>query len=290
MSQQGKTHRVIRECNAANLQLITIDIVTLVSPNWAKQLFNFFTDAIERGSCLIHITDLSSLFPPTHLRMDLYEALVLGMLLVKELSPNVFVIAETSELKDIHQTVIDLFDEVVEHQLPTTTLLETALFTLLEDDELVDFTPEPIATLMDGMNFRDIEQIYHEVIALSLRDNKSHKLLISQQMIIDTIQSRLTTTIATKGITGTKWSDIYGYDEIKELLRISITIPLTTPEVFKNLGVEPSKGVLLYGLSGTGKTYFAKAVATESGASFIAVPIHELVKGHVCLSNTGWRV
>lgn len=67
------------------------------------------------------------------------------------------------------------------------------------------------------------------------------------------------------------WDDIGGYDEVKQLLKEVIEWPLNYPELFDATGINPPKGVLLYGPPGTGKTLLAKAVATESGANFIAV-------------------
>ncbi len=67
------------------------------------------------------------------------------------------------------------------------------------------------------------------------------------------------------------WNDIGGLDEVKQQLREAVEWPLKYPEAFRRLGIKPPKGILLYGPPGTGKTLLAKAVATESGANFIAV-------------------
>ena len=67
------------------------------------------------------------------------------------------------------------------------------------------------------------------------------------------------------------WSDIGGLEEVKQELRESIEWPMKYPHVFEKMGIEPPKGILLFGPPGTGKTLLAKAVATESGANFIAV-------------------
>ena len=55
------------------------------------------------------------------------------------------------------------------------------------------------------------------------------------------------------------------------MMREMIELPLRHPQIFRNLGVKPPKGVLLHGPPGTGKTLMAKAVANETGAFFFLI-------------------
>ncbi len=67
------------------------------------------------------------------------------------------------------------------------------------------------------------------------------------------------------------YEDIGGLDEEIKKVREMVELPMKHPELFEKLGVEPPKGILLYGSPGTGKTLLAKAVANESESNFILI-------------------
>ncbi|MFX0067467.1 MAG: CDC48 family AAA ATPase [Promethearchaeota archaeon] len=67
------------------------------------------------------------------------------------------------------------------------------------------------------------------------------------------------------------YEDVGGLDDAIQRIREMVELPLKHPELFRRLGIDPPKGVLLHGPPGTGKTLLAKAVANESDANFIAI-------------------
>jgi len=73
------------------------------------------------------------------------------------------------------------------------------------------------------------------------------------------------------GVPSITYEDIGGFRDEVARVREMIELPLRHPELFKRLGVEAPKGVLLHGPPGTGKTLLAKAVANETNANFYTI-------------------
>ncbi len=74
---------------------------------------------------------------------------------------------------------------------------------------------------------------------------------------------------------------IGGLEKEIEEVREAVEYPLTKPQIYERVGVEPPKGILLYGSPGTGKTLIAKAVAHQAKATFIRMSGSELVHKYI---------
>ncbi len=90
----------------------------------------------------------------------------------------------------------------------------------------------------------------------------------------------------TKGI---RYENIGGLEKEIEAIREMVEIPMKNPEVFRKLGINPPKGVLLHGPPGTGKTLLAKAVANETDAHFITLNGPEIMSKYYGQSEENLR-
>eukprot|EP00124_Ichthyophonus_hoferi_P003081 Ihof_evm4s246 gene=Ihof_evmTU4s246 len=86
------------------------------------------------------------------------------------------------------------------------------------------------------------------------------------------------------------WADVGALGEVRSELKMAILEPIRCPEKFAALGLGSPSGVLLYGPPGCGKTLLAKAIANESGASFISIKGPELLNKFVGESERSIRV
>ncbi|MCX6160554.1 MAG: CDC48 family AAA ATPase [Ignavibacteriae bacterium] len=86
-----------------------------------------------------------------------------------------------------------------------------------------------------------------------------------------------------------KWDDVGGLEDIKDALKEAVEWPLKYSELFRKAGTNPPKGIILHGKPGTGKTYLAKALASESGVNFISVKGPQILSRYIGESEKGVR-
>merc|ERR1719440_1555944 len=77
------------------------------------------------------------------------------------------------------------------------------------------------------------------------------------------------------------YADIGGLEQQIQEMKEAVELPLTHPELYEDIGIKPPKGVILYGVPGTGKTLLAKAVANETSATFLRVTGSELIQKYL---------
>merc|ERR1719271_1367000 len=77
------------------------------------------------------------------------------------------------------------------------------------------------------------------------------------------------------------YADIGGLETQIQEIKEAVELPLAHPELYEEVGIKPPKGVILYGVPGTGKTLLAKAVANQTSATFLRVVGSELIQKYL---------
>ena len=108
-------------------------------------------------------------------------------------------------------------------------------------------------------------------------DRKKHQISLPLPPKIDPSVSLMTV----EDRPDVTYNDIGGYKEQLDQLREVLELPLLNPQIFEKLGIDPPKGVLLFGPPGTGKTLTARAVANRTDACFIRISGCELVQKYI---------
>ena len=162
-----------------------------------------------------------------------------------------------------------------------------------------------IADITHGFVGADLEALCREAAMITLRkimpkiefeaDFIPYELLLELEVSMDDFLEALKEVepsaireVFTE-VPDVKWSDIGGLEDVKEILQQTIEWPLKYQKLFEQANTSPSKGILLTGVPGTGKTLVAKAVANESQVNFISVKGPALLSKWVGESEKGIR-
>ena len=109
------------------------------------------------------------------------------------------------------------------------------------------------------------------LVVISTKPSGPVLITDSTEMIVSEESAKAVQVAKEGGVPSISYEDIGGVRNEISRVREMIELPLRHPELFKRLGVEAPKGVLLYGPPGTGKTLLAKAVAHETNANFYTI-------------------
>ena len=127
-------------------------------------------------------------------------------------------------------------------------------------------------TLMTKGDTIPINVMGRRIDLVVISTNPSGPVIINNSTEIIVSEESSKAVQITKGETASiTYEDIGGLGDAVERVREMIELPLRHPELFKRLGVEAPKGVLLHGPPGTGKTLLAKAVANETNSNFYTI-------------------
>ncbi len=96
----------------------------------------------------------------------------------------------------------------------------------------------------------------------------SNVVIVTENTMIEVSSTPIKRVEEVGGVT---YEDIGGLHDELQRIREMVELPLKHPELFRHLGIEPPKGVILWGPPGCGKTLIAKAIANETGAHFISI-------------------
>ena len=311
----GKTLLAKAVANEIDAYFIAINGPEIMSKFYGEseaRLREIFEEAKKHSPSVIFIDEIDAIAPKRDEVVGEVERRVVAQLLALmdglESRGDVIVIAATNRPHAIDPALRrpGRFDREIEIPLPDKQgrfeilQIHTRNMPLAKDVDLIK-----IAEITHGYTGADLAALAKEAALNALRryipkidlskNELPTELLDSIEVTMDDFIHALNEIVPSGlreiyiEVPEVKWSDIGGLDEVKQQLREVVEWPLKYPESFKRLGIEPPKGVLLYGPPGCGKTLLAKAVATESGANFIAVKGPEIMSKWVGESERAVR-
>ena len=311
----GKTLLAKAVANETEAYFIAINGPEIMSKFYGEseqRLREIFEEAKEHAPAIIFIDEIDAIAPKREEVTGEVEKRVVAQLLALmdglEARGDVIVIAATNRPNAIDPALRrpGRFDREIEIPVPDKRgrleilQVHTRNMPLADDVDL-----KKLAEMTHGYTGADLAALCREAAMRALRRflpkldlSKSSvppevlkELKVTRQDFLDALKDIQPSALREVyvEVPEVHWSDIGGLEDVKQQLREAVEWPLKHPEFFKEMGIDPPKGVLLYGPPGCGKTLLAKAVATESEANFIAVKGPEVLSKWVGESERAIR-
>jgi transitional endoplasmic reticulum ATPase len=311
----GKTLLAKAVANETNAHFISISGPEIMSKFYGEseaRLREIFKEAKEKAPSIIFIDEIDSIAPKREEVTGEVERRVVSQLLSimdgLEARGKVIVIAATNRPNAIDPALRrpGRFDREIEIKVPDKRgRLEILQIHTRNMPLDTDVDQDRVAAVTHGFVGADLEYLCKEAAMkclrrllpeLNLEDEKLapevlNKLIVTMSDFENAVKEVMPSAMREVYLESPDipWTSIGGLEDIKRELQEAVEWPLRYPDLYKELKHTLTKGILLHGPSGTGKTLLAKAVATESEANFISVKGPELISKWVGESERGMR-
>jgi transitional endoplasmic reticulum ATPase len=281
-----------------------------------QKLRKIFEDAEENAPSIIFIDELDAIAPKREEVQGEVERRVVAQLLATmdglKSRGQVVVIGATNRLNALDPALRrpGRFDREIEIGVPTEAgrlevlhIHSRGMPLTTEGDNRVDL--QDLARVTHGFVGADLQALCREAAMKALRRYLPHINLAEEEIpqeVLDQLEVnsedfagalREVQPSAVREvfieIPNVRWEEIGGLAAEKQELIEVVEWPLKRPDAFRRMGINPPKGVLIFGPPGCGKTLLARAVATESEANFISVKGPELLSKWVGESEKAIR-
>ena len=258
-----------------------------------KKIREIFDVAEKNAPAIVFIDEIDSIAPKREQVTGEVERRVVAQLLALmdglKSRGRVVVIAATNRVNSLDPALRrpGRFDREIEIKVPSKTGRLEILQIHTRGMPLKDVNLEDYAARTHGFVGADLAALCREAAMFALRrvlpkidletETIPPEVLFSLKVTREDFETamRIVEPSAMREvlleIPNVKWEDVGGLEQVKRELKEAVELPLKRPDIFVKFKIRPLSGILLYGVTGTGKTLLAKAIATESEANFIPV-------------------
>jgi transitional endoplasmic reticulum ATPase len=289
----GKVTLVRAVCDGRRLiELDGPEVGALAADDRLKTVASAVKKVRDGGGVLL-IADVDALLPAT---AEPVAALILGELRAAVATEGVALIATSArpDQLDTRLRAPDLCDRELGLPLPDAATRKALLETLLKQVPTGDLDLDEIAGRTPGFVVADLAALVREAAlraaSRARTDGQPPKLnqddLVGALTVIRPLSRSASEELTIGNVT---LDDVGDMAEAKQALTEAVLWPLQHPDTFARLGVDPPRGVLLYGPPGCGKTFLVRALASTGQLSVHAVKGSELMDKWVGSSEKAVR-